>query len=240
MAKAFLSLPKKDRKRFHPFICGFNGTDRNAADHVRRMLQWYPGLWEGIGEVMGRHDDLTALTYGETARANHKGFDAVYELAAKHDLPVTIHNNIGSVRLREPIYLHEIDNAVGRHPKTRFIWAHSGIGRRINIPGLTDIVRQLRKKHDNLWVDLSWVVYEDYVCPGGTPSPEWVALIEEFPDRFMLGTDKVAKFGNLHEEIQKYYSLLDALKPETAKLFARENFLRVLPKRVRKRLGITR
>src|SRR5947209_4874874 len=52
VAREVLTLPDADRARVHPFICGFNGADRNAVDHVQRMLDWYPGLWEGIGEVM--------------------------------------------------------------------------------------------------------------------------------------------------------------------------------------------
>lgn len=237
VARAVERLPQEQRRRFHPFICGFNGTDRNAVDHVKRMFEWYPDLWEGIGEVMARHDDLTALTYGETAHADHVALDAVYALAAEHDLPVSVHSNIGSVWLREPIYLHEMENAVKNHPKTRFIWCHAGISRRINVPTLTDELRRMLKKYDNLWVDISWVVYEDYIAPNGRPNAEWVRLVEEFPDRFMIGTDKVARFHNLPEEIMKYYSLLDALSPETAQRVARTNFLQVLPQRVRAKLS---
>ena len=52
VAREVQTLSESERKRIHPFICGFNGSDRNAVDHVQRMLEWYPGLWEGIGEVM--------------------------------------------------------------------------------------------------------------------------------------------------------------------------------------------
>jgi predicted TIM-barrel fold metal-dependent hydrolase len=237
VANAIAQLAPADRKRFHPFICGFNGTDKNAVDHIRRMLEWYPGLWHGIGEVMGRHDDLTALTYGEAARADHEGLDAVYALGAELDLPVSVHSNIGSVWRREPVYKHEVDNMCKRHPKTRFIWCHAGISRRIDIPDLTDHLRDLLRRHENLWMDLSWVVFEDYIAPNGEAAPEWVKLIEEFPDRFMVGSDKVARFSNLHEQIMKYYVLLDALKPETARKVAKDNFLSVLPQAVREGLG---
>jgi len=74
------------------------------------------------------------------------------------------------------------------------------------------------------------------VAPSGTPSKEWVVLVKEFPDRFMLGTDKVGHFDGYDEAISKYYVFLDALSPKTARLVARENFLRLLPQRVRERL----
>ncbi len=48
VARAVKSLPERDQRRFHPFICGFNPTDRNAIDHLRRMFEWYPDFWQGI------------------------------------------------------------------------------------------------------------------------------------------------------------------------------------------------
>ena len=233
VASAIEPLSRNQRRRLHPFISGFNSTDRNAVDHVERMLELYPDLWEGIGEVMARHDDLTALTYGETARADHVALDAVYELAAAKDLPVSVHSNIGSVWLREPIYLHEMENALQRHGRTRFIWCHAGISRRIEISTLTKELRRLLSTYKRLWIDLSWVVFDDYVAPDGKPAPAWIELVEEFPDRFMIGSDSVGHFTELSATIRRYYVFLEALEPETRAKVARDNFLSVLPQRVR-------
>jgi predicted TIM-barrel fold metal-dependent hydrolase len=230
VGRAVESLPRKDRGRLHPFICGFNATDRNAVDHIRRMIEWFPGLWKGIGEVMGRHDDLTALTYGEPGRANHIALDPVYELAAEYDLPVSIHNNISSVWKRDPIYLKEMEEALSRHPKTRFIWCHAGVSRRVVVPTLPQELRRMLATYPNLYIDLSWVLFEDYLVKEHRPVQEWVSLIESFPTRFMIGSDKVGKFGNYPDEMLKFNTLLDALQPETARKVARDNFLLVLPK----------
>jgi hypothetical protein len=134
LARAVLDLPAAQRARVHPMISGFNPTDKNAIDHVRRMMDWYPGMWEGIGEVMARHDDLTRLTTDETGRANHPAMTAVYDYAAENDLPVWLHSNIGTVGLEEPIYLDELRNAVKDHPKTRIVWCHAGFSRNLKIP----------------------------------------------------------------------------------------------------------
>lgn len=227
-------------RRLHPFVTGFNPTDRNAVDHVERMLAWYPGLWEGIGEVMARHDDLTALSYGEAPRADHVALDAVYELAAERDLPVAIHSNVGSVWLREPIYLHELESAVKRHPRTRFIWCHAGVSRRIEVPTLLQEIARLLSTHRNLWIGLSWVVLETHLISGDRPDPEWLALIEAFPDRFMIGSDVLGTFAELDRVMRRYDPLLDALEPVTAQRVARENFLDVLPQRIRDGLGKAR
>lgn len=233
VALALQGLPPAQQQRLHPFISGFNATDPNAVDHVERMLALFPGVWEGIGEVMTRHDDLTALTYGETARADHLALEAVYGLAAQHDLPVSIHSNIGSVWLQEPIYLHELEGAVKKHPHTRSIWAHAGISRRITIPTLTTVLEQLLSTYTNLWIDLSWVVFDQAIAPNGQLNRDWVVLIEKFPDRFMIGSDAVGHFHSYSTTITRYYLLLDALSPQTAGKVARENFLGVLPQRVR-------
>ncbi|QDE93947.1 5-oxo-L-prolinase [Myxococcus xanthus] len=237
VARALLKLDEKDRRRFHPFITGVNPTDRNAVDHVQRMLEWHPDLWEGIGELFGHHDDLSALTYGETARPNHVALDSIYELAAQKDLPVALHTNITAVGLpNTTIFLDEVTDAVSRHPNTRFIWCHAGISRRIQITNYPATVAAFLEKHPNVWVDLSWVVYPDYVAPNGKPDPAWLALVERFPTRFMIGSDTVGHFQNHVATVQQYYPFLDALKPETARRVAHDNFLAILPARVRERL----
>jgi len=237
VAKAVLSLPKSQQKRFHPFISGFNPTDRNAVDHLERMIEWYPNLWHGIGEILTRHDDLTALTYGEQARANHIALDAVYEFASKHDMPVTVHSDISSVWIKEPLYLHEMEEAIKKHPKTRFIWAHAGMSRRMSVPSLISVLRRMLKTYPNLSFDISWVVYPNEIAPDGKPKKEWIALVEEFPTKFMIGTDAIGHFSKYKKTISSYYVFLDALSPKTAKLVARDNFLNILPLRVRMNLG---
>ena len=233
VAREVSALPPEDRKRFHPFICGFNGADRNAVDHVRRMIEWYPDFWDGIGEVMTRHDDLTALTYGDPPHADWDSLDPIYDLAGEKDLPVSVHSDISSVWRREPLYIAEMENAVRKHPKTRFIWCHAGISRRIIVPTLTEDLRRLLKTYPNVWIDISWVLFDAYLVKDGRPDAQWIALMEEFPDRFLVGSDKVGKFGDYPHELQRYYVIFDALKPETARKIARDNFLSLLPKRAR-------
>ena len=88
VAAAVKSLPAEQRRRVRPFLTGFNPTDKNADAHIRRMLELDLGLWQGIGEIFTRHDDLTALTYGDVPRANNEALARVYHLAAEFDLPV--------------------------------------------------------------------------------------------------------------------------------------------------------
>jgi hypothetical protein len=231
VARAVLDLPKDRQARLHPFICGFNSADRNAVDHVERMLALYPDFWQGIGEVFLRHDDLTALSYGDAPRATSSAFGRLLDLAAERDLPVLVHSNIGPAWREQPEYLDEIESAIRTHPATRVIWAHAGISRRIVIANHTEILRRMLGQYRNLTIDLSWVIFEQELAPGGTLDRKWVNLIEEYPGRFVIGSDTVGFFDDYKPTLQRYYLLLDALKPETARKVAHDNFLALLPAR---------
>ena len=50
IAMAYRSLSAPERARFDPMITGFNPSDMYAADHIRRVLQTFPGVFSGIGE----------------------------------------------------------------------------------------------------------------------------------------------------------------------------------------------
>ncbi len=225
VARAYQALPESERGRLHPFLCGFNPTDQYAINHVRRMFDWFPEVWQGIGEIMLRHDDLTALTLGETATADHPALDSVYAFAARRNLPVQLHSNVGNKRLGEPVYLYEVENALAKHPETTIILAHAGVSRSFSIPTITADIKGLMTRRPNLWIDLSWVVYEECVAPGGHVDERWVDLVETFPRRVMIGTDMIGHWSEYAAAIGKYDPFLAKLGPETAMRVASRNFL---------------
>lgn len=236
VAGAVRDLPEDQRRRLAPFISGFNPTDMNAARHVQALIERYPGLWRGIGEVITRHDDLTALTAGETARANHPALMKVYRLAARHDMPVLLHSNLTSLREETPIYLGELEDALRSNPDTRFVLAHAGTSggvekRQAPLATLNEIIRALLERYDNLYVDLSWSVREHYLIKDGEPRAAWVALIEDHPDRFVLGSDVVGHFDSIGAILGEYRPLLDALPKPVADKLRAENARALLPER---------
>src|SRR4029077_19382969 len=44
IAMAYRSLSKEQQARFDPMITGFNPADMYATDHIRRVLQTFPGV----------------------------------------------------------------------------------------------------------------------------------------------------------------------------------------------------
>jgi hypothetical protein len=217
LAEMVRALPAAGQDRLYPLLCGFNPVDRYAIRHVERLYAQYPDVWSGIGEVLLRHDDLTAFTYGENARANHRAMYPIYEFAGQYDLPVLLHQNVTSVTKSDhPVYLHELEEAVREFPRTRFVFAHCGMSRRVNVPFYYQMIDRLLAQFGNLSVDYSWIVYDVAICPDGRPSPDWVALTERYSDRICLGSDLVTRFERLGPELQRYDVFLDQLS-ETAR-----------------------
>ena len=232
VAEELLAQPKEIRDRFFPFCCGINGNDRMAAEHIRQLLRLYPDFWCGIGELMSRHDDLTALTYGEAPHVNHPAFKDIIDLGAEEGLPVLIHHNITAQSTEEILYLDELREALEHNRNCRIIWAHVGISRRVEVQNLIAIADALLSENANLWIDISWIVYDYYFLDrfpdnylDGNTLKDWVAVIEKYPDRFLLGTDKVGHWATYPAEVVKYYALLDQLSPGTAAKLCHDNIL---------------
>ena len=219
VAEMVRSLPKEQRKRLFPLMCGLNPIDRYAIRDVKRLFEQYPDIWCGIGELLLRHDDLTALTYGETARANHRALWPVYEFATDHDLPVLMHQNITSVSKNDyPVYLYELEEVLCDFPRTRFILAHCGISRRLDVPFYYQMIERLLDQYDKLFVDFSWIIFDVVICPDNNPQKDWIELTERYSDRICLGSDLVTKFERIGPELQRYDVFLDQLSEK-----AREN-----------------
>jgi hypothetical protein len=238
--------------RLHPFVCGLDTTDLGAVDLAIKRIREYPGVWEGLGELMSRHDDLTNLTTGERPRANHPSFIRLFKFAGRVSLPVSIHHNVAPIsrnesELKQPLYLdeflallkntiHDEANAANR-PKV--IWCHAGISRRIVVENYRQTLeRILDEYHEYLYLDLSWVVLGAYVYKN---LDEWVALIQKYPDNFLIGSDSVGKYSGIPMELKKYQALLSALPAETRSKVAYKNLASILDKseaeRNRKGLG---
>ena len=90
------------------------------------------------------------------------------ELARKHKLVLHSHSDADA-----------IDRQFAQWREARILWAHAGFDSPAN-------VRAMLKKHRNLWCDLA---FRSDHAPSGQLDAEWHALMLEYPDRFMVGTD---------------------------------------------------
>lgn len=95
----------------------------------------------------------------------------------------------------------------------------------------TDMLGEMLQQHPNCNIDLSWIVFENYIMDkdGANVRPEWLSLIEQYHRRFMIGSDNIGHFETYSHNVIKYYPLLDALSPEACASVARNTFLTLLP-----------
>ena len=232
--------------RIHPYVCGFDITDMGAVDLIVKRIKEFPDVWEGIGEVMSRHDDLTNLSMGDRPRANHPAMKRVCRFAGQHFLPVSIHHNIAPIsrsqqEIKQPYYLDELTELIeysrwekdGEEYNTTFIWCHSGASRRVVVDSLDYWVEEVLDAYgDQLYIDLSWVVLEDYINPN---QEKWINLIEKYPKKFMIGSDAVGKSSSIKKEMNRYDELLAALPEDVSYKVASGNFISLMEKMKQKR-----
>ena len=224
IASTYRGLSKEEQARFDPMITGFNPADMYAVDHIRRVLKTFPGVFTGIGEFSIHKEFVSAKIAGETASLTNPALGRVLDFAAESGLVVILHNDIDMPFAKadaEPAYLGQMKALLRRHPRTRIIWAHIGLGRIVHP---VQVSAEAAERHptqlqvveamltdpafNHVSFDISW----DEVAKYAVATPESVARVaatlNKFPDRFLFGTDTVAPAGPA-----PYYAVFDKWAP---------------------------
>jgi hypothetical protein len=211
IASVYRSLPPADQARFDPMITGFNPADMYGVDHIRRVLQTFPGVFTGIGEFSIHKEFVSAKVSGETASLTNPALDRILAFAAETGLVVILHNDIDMPFAKpdaEPVYLAQTKAVLKRHPKAAIIWAHVGLGRIVRpvqvsaeaaerTPTQVEMVETMLTDPGlaHVHFDMSW----DEVAKYAVATPESIkrvaGMLNKYPDRFLFGTDTVAPLG---------------------------------------------
>ena len=198
IALQYRSLTPAQQARFDPMITGFNPRDMYAADHIRRVLRAFPGVFSGIGEFTIHKEFVSDKVRPGPASLLTPALDSVLSFAGQAGMVVILHNDMDvpfAADTSPPAYLGQMRALLKRHPNTTIIWAHTGLGRVVRpVTGHAAVLASMLEDpaFSHLYFDISWDVVAHYLVA----SPETVrvaaALIERFPDRFLFGTDAVA------------------------------------------------
>lgn len=164
----------------------------SSDDGTQKLYEAAPDLivpelrpYRSRGEIGSWMRDETVLQHIEARLAKYRyvGIGEFHVYGADADLPVL--KRVVALARQHRLFLHAHSDAdaverLFRHdPQALILWAHSGFDR-------PDAVRAMLKRYPTLWADLAF--RNDHATQGKV-DPAWRALFEEFPDRFMVGTD---------------------------------------------------
>ena len=229
IASQYRSLTKDEQARFDPMITGFNPADMYAVDHIRRVLQVFPGVFTGIGEFSIHKEFVSAKISGETASLTNPALDRILEFAGEVGLVVILHNDIDMPFAKtdtEPVYLTQMKALLKRHTQTTIIWAHTGLGRVVHPTTVSAEAAERNPNHvqivegliadpalSHVRFDISWDEVAKYAVSTPDTIARTAALLNNYPDRFLFGTDTVAPSGPA-----PYYAVFDMWAPVFQKL----------------------
>jgi hypothetical protein len=211
----FLSISPEHRE----YRGAWERDDPSVLEVVDSLLA--TGSFEGIGEISVAHFPGSGFPEADF-NPDGRVMTGILELAQRYDVPVTMHVEV--TRLRE------FEALLGRFPDVTVIWAHGGYTPLF-------LAERLLGRHPNLVYELSartWRSHPrspDYtiLSDGERIWPQWLELVEAFPERFIVGTD--ASLRSTESDRRKIRSVQDfllQLTPETRTKVARENLLGLL------------
>jgi predicted TIM-barrel fold metal-dependent hydrolase len=204
----------------------------------------------GFGEMTTEHFSMTAKHPYETAPPDHPLFLRLADLAAQYDIPIDLHmeaipetmpmpprfKSPPNPRVLKP-NIKAFSRLLAHNRKAKIIWVHLGwdnTGKRT-----IALTRRLMAENPNLYMSIriaSGMRKRNVVNPtfplteDGRLKPEWLALFQEFPDRFFLGSDEIIKPADNHPSagsIRSTISLLDPLPPKLKARIGYENAYRL-------------
>ena len=169
---------------------------RQRAEELLRM-----GV-AGFGEMAAEH--FVGATPYQYAPVDHPLFLLLVDIAAQHGVPIDIHMEAVPRDMPLPAPLESPPNAAHLHeniaaferllehnPRAKIIWAHAGTdGTGFRTP---ELCRRLLQRHSNLYMEIKidpQNAGRNLPIVGDKIKPDWLKLLQDFPDRFIIGSDQ--------------------------------------------------
>lgn len=204
----------------------------------------------GFGEMTAEHFSMREDHPYVSAPPDHPLFLRLVDLAAKYDVPVDLHMEAIPEEMPPPSRLATPPNPAILKPnipaferllahnrRARVVWVHFGwdsTGQRT-----VELTRSLLSKHPNLFISIRVaggmqarnVTWETFPLDGqGNLKKDWLALFQEFSDRFVIGSDEIVLAGDKHPSagsIQSTTALLKQLPSGLQRQIGYENAYRI-------------
>ncbi len=182
------------------------------------------GQFKGIGEL------VVNSTHSRSDKPSKYPADSplmqrLWALSVTYGIPLSAHMDATDDSIGQ------MERLLASDRRGTWIWAHTGW----SADSSPSLLRQLLQAHPNLFCELSGresirrKYRGDPIDEGGALKPTWKALLEEFPDRFVIGTDiDPATLETYREEVGYWRGILTQLSSTTAGKLAHENAERLL------------
>jgi predicted TIM-barrel fold metal-dependent hydrolase len=161
----------------------------------------------------------------------------VFELSNETGIPFLLHHEA------EDELLPELERMLAKYPKAKVIWCHVGRNRNPTTWKKfkkADAVRDFLTKYPNLYFDflaskpgskyhgtgyIEGIMYDVSSWDAFSLKPEWKKVIEEFPNRFVLGSDiNTGRFDNYDRVMDTYRNvILKGVRKDVAEKIAFKN-----------------
>ena len=218
-----------------------------GVDHIRRVLETYPGVFSGIGEFTIHKEFVSSKVAGEIASLTDPALDRILDFAGEAGLAVIFHSDMDMPFAKagaEPVFLKQMKDLLRRHPKTTIIWAHIGLGRVVHpaqAQATTDTVERDPANRDiveamltdptlsHVYFDISWDEVAKYAVASPVAITNTAAMLNRYPDRFLFGTDNVAP-ADQATQLRVYHlwdPIWERLTPETSLKIRKNNYERI-------------
>lgn len=187
-----------------PFVRLYRDRDDYANWFRDRSIETMVEEELAAGTAAGAYRGLGEFHLYDSTNANGPVARSLMQLAERRRLAVLAHVDDAAIEL---LFAHA--------PAARIIWAHTGIG---GVPVAR--VRELLTAHPTLMGELSY--RPGLTDPDGQLSAEWKAVLTQFPDRFVIGSDtwvneRWDSYERLMADARRWLGGLDA---ETARRIA--------------------
>jgi hypothetical protein len=168
------------------------------------------------GTAAGPYKGIGEFHLYDSANANGAVAKKLMQLADEKGLAVLAHVDDVAIDLL-------MANTPSKGQKTKLIWAHTSIG-----GASTERVRALLRKYPQLMGELSY--RPGLTGADGKLTPEWRALVLEFPTRFAIGSDTwVNQRWQYYDELMRGYRLwLGDLPADVARKIGWDNAAQLL------------
>jgi len=208
----------------------------------------------GFGEITAHHLSLLPGHPYESAPADHPLLLLLADIAARNDVVIDFHFDPVVEDMKAPDWLASPPNPavfqanlaaferlLEHNRKAKIVWAHAGsdmLGQ-WTVP----LSRRLLEKHPNLYMSLRMspgrAPWNHPLTPTGQVKPEWLQLLNDFSDRFVIGGDQFCasaaagqgpgtvfaqQAGTMRQRINTF---LGALPEELARKIAYQNAIRL-------------